>query len=138
MRVSGWLLSAVMLAAAVPAASAQEQQGQPQQPQGQPPAASPSEPSQNIPDQKLDAAAAALNQIAALKDDYQQRIEQSANPDEKQQIATEANSALVKAVTDQGLSVEEYTAIIVVAQSDPVVRDKILQRLRTPNNTQNK
>src|SRR5262245_36426198 len=125
MRVSAWLLSAAVLAAAVPAASAQEQQGQP-------PAASPSEPSQHIPAQKLDAAAAALNQIAALKDNFQQRIDQSANPDEKRQIATEANSALVKAVTDQGLSVEEYTAIIVVAQSDPVVRDKILQRLRTP------
>jgi hypothetical protein len=126
MRVSAWLLSAAMLAAAVPAASAQEQQAQP-------PAQSPSEPAQNIPDQKLDAAAAALDQIANLKEDYQQRIEQSANPDEKQRLATEANTALVKAVTDQGLSVEEYTAIIVVAQGDPVVRDKIIKRLQTPS-----
>jgi hypothetical protein len=36
----------------------------------------------------------------------------------------------VKAVTDQGLSVEEYTSIMVVAQNDPMVRQKILQRLK--------
>jgi hypothetical protein len=43
----------------------------------------------------------------------------------------EANSALTRAVTDQGLSVEEYTAIMVIAQNDPQVREKILQRLPT-------
>ena len=31
---------------------------------------------------------------------------------------------------DQGLSVEEYTNIIEVAQNDPVVRNKLLQRLK--------
>jgi hypothetical protein len=36
----------------------------------------------------------------------------------------------VKAVTDQGLSVDEYSTILQVAQNDPQVRDKLLQRLR--------
>jgi hypothetical protein len=36
----------------------------------------------------------------------------------------------VKAVTDQGLSVEEYTSIVAMAQSDPEVREKIVQRIR--------
>jgi hypothetical protein len=121
-----------MVVAAVPAANAQEQQDRQGQ-QEQAPAQSPAQPSENIPDQKLDAAAAALGQIASLKEDYQQRIEQSATPDEKQRLTNEANGALVKAVTDQGLSVEEYTAIIVVAQNDPAVRDKIIQRMRAPS-----
>jgi hypothetical protein len=34
------------------------------------------------------------------------------------------------AVTDQGLSVAECTAIMQVAQNDPAVREKILQRLK--------
>jgi hypothetical protein len=112
-----------MLVVAVPAASAQ---GQSQVPSVAP---SPSEPAQNIPDQKLDAAAAALDQVANLKEDYQQRIE-AAPPADKRRIADEANNALVKAITDQGLSVEEYTAILVMAQSDATVREKIIQRLR--------
>jgi Domain of unknown function (DUF4168) len=35
-----------------------------------------------------------------------------------------------KAVTDQGLSVEEYTTILKVAQNDPVVRGKLVQRMK--------
>ena len=44
----------------------------------------------------------------------------------------EANSALQKAVTDQGLSVEEYNSILEVAQNDPGVRAKIRQRMGAP------
>ena len=32
---------------------------------------------------------------------------------------------------NHGLSIEEYTSILVVAQNDPVVREKILQRIRS-------
>jgi Domain of unknown function (DUF4168) len=120
-----WILrcvAAAMLAATVPAANAQVQS----------PAPSPSEPSQNIPEQKLDAAAAALDQVASVRNNYQQRIESTADPADKQRLVDEAKDAMVKAVTDQGLSVEEYTSILVVAQNDPAVREKILQRLRPP------
>jgi len=61
----------------------------------------------NIPDQKLDAAAAAIERVASLKQDYQQRIAAAA-PADKERILNEAVNALAKAVTDLGLSVEEY------------------------------
>jgi uncharacterized protein DUF4168 len=89
---------------------------------------SPSEQTPNIPEQKLDAVAAALKQVASVKESYQRRIEAAA-PSDRERIAGEANNALVKIVTDQGLSVEEYTSILVVAQNDPAVRQKILQRI---------
>ena len=37
---------------------------------------------------------------------------------------------LAKAVTEQGLSVEEYTTILEVAQNDPDVLEKLKQRIR--------
>ena len=115
--------AAAALAAAwllyVPAANAQVQS---------PPPGSPDQ-TLNIPDQKLDAAAAAMKEVASVKEDYEQRIETAA-PSDKERIADEANNALVKAVTDQGLSVEEYTLILAMAQSDPEVREKIVQRIR--------
>jgi Domain of unknown function (DUF4168) len=83
----------------------------------------------NIPDQKLDAAAAAIERVASLKQDYQQRIAVAA-PADKERILNEAVNALAKAVTDQGLSVEEYVSFLVVAQNDPDVREKIRQRIR--------
>jgi hypothetical protein len=103
----------------VPAASAQVQSPSPDLSQ---------EP-QNIPDQKLDAAAAAIGRVASLKQDYQQRIATAA-PADKERLLDEAVNAMAKAVTDQGLSVEEYDSILEVAQNDPGVREKIRQRIR--------
>jgi Domain of unknown function (DUF4168) len=88
-----------------------------------------SEQTPNISDQKLDAAAAAIEQVASLNQDYQQRIVAAA-PSDRERIANEAMDALAKAVTDQGLSVEEYDSILEVAQNDPDVREKIRQRIR--------
>ncbi len=67
--------------------------------------------------------------MAVLKEDYQQRIN-NAPPAEKERLAGEAMTALAKAVTDQGLSVEEYSSILEVAQINPEVREKIRQRIR--------
>jgi len=114
------ILAAVFLAAAVPAANAQVQS----------PAPSPSQPSENIPDQKLDATAAALDQIADVKESFTKQIEATPSDADQRRLVDEANKALVKAVTDQGLSVEEYTSIMVVAQNDPGVRQRILQRMK--------
>ena len=97
--------------------------------QTQPPAAAPSGQTTNIPEQKLDAAAAAMEQVASLRKQYQQRIEEAPTAD-KERIAGKGGKALVKAVTDQGLSVDEYSTILQVAQNDAAVRDKLLQRLR--------
>jgi predicted ATPase with chaperone activity len=113
----------------VPPAMAQTPSPETPPPQAQSPV--PSEQSKSIPDQKLDATAAALERVANLKQDYQQQIATAA-PSDKPRIADEANTALTKAVTDQGLSVDEYTTIIEVAQNDPDVRNKILARIHAP------
>jgi hypothetical protein len=122
MRLSMPLLLATGLLAAwplsVPPANAQAQSQAP----------GVSEQSPNIPDQKLDAAAAALERVASLKEDYQQQIA-AAPASDRERIAAEAIGALSKAVTDQGLSVDEYNSILEVAQKDPEVGAKIRQRL---------
>jgi hypothetical protein len=83
----------------------------------------------NIPDNKLDAAAAAVKSVSAIKDTFDHKLAQV--PDaEKERLAGEANSAITKAVTDQGLSIEEFATIIKVAQNDPIVREKLLKRMK--------
>ena len=115
-----WLFS-------VPAVNAQDQS-----PPAKAPSPGASNPTPELSDQKLDAAAAAILRVAGLKQDYQQRIATAA-PADKERIAEEAFSALAKAVTDQGLSVDEYTSILEVAQADPDVREKIRQRIPSSN-----
>jgi Domain of unknown function (DUF4168) len=87
-----------------------------------------SDQTQNISEQKLDAAAAALKQVASVKENYKQQMDAAA-PSDRERLAEEVNSALVKAVTDQGLSVQEYNSILIVAQKDPEVREKIAKRI---------
>ena len=86
-------------------------------------------PEANVPDEKLDKAAIAIGRVAALKETYAQRLE-NASEGERAQIVNEAKTALTQAVTDQGLSVEEYSNILQVAENDASVRDRIIQRLK--------
>ena len=98
-------------------------------PSGAPSIQAPSTTDSNIPEAKLDAVAAALKIVTSVTNDYEQRI--TGRPEEeKRHLLTEATQAVSKAVTDNGLSVAEYTAILKVAQNNPAVRDKILQRLK--------
>ncbi|MEA2909093.1 MAG: hypothetical protein QOJ15_1174 [Bradyrhizobium sp.] len=83
----------------------------------------------NIPDKKLDAAAAAVKKVSVIKNKYNQQLAQ-APVAEKKRLEDEAGDAMVKAVTDQGLSVEEYTTILTAAQKDPIVHDKLVQRMK--------
>jgi hypothetical protein len=52
-----------------------------------------------------------------------QRLAQADQADEER-IVAEANEALTKAIADQGLSVEEYSSILEMAQNDPDLRGK--------------
>jgi Domain of unknown function (DUF4168) len=70
-----------------------------------------------------------MKSVSMVKEDYGRRIAQA--PDsEKSRLASEGGQALTKAVTDQGLSVAEYTEILQVAQNNPAVRERILQRIK--------
>src|SRR6516225_6394747 len=86
-------------------------------------------PSAPISDEKLNAAAAAIGQVATIQQSYESKIA-AAPPSDKQRLTNEANDAMVKAVADQGLSVDEYNSIISTAQNDPAVREKLTQRMR--------
>jgi uncharacterized protein DUF4168 len=115
------VLSAAWFASAPVAQAQTPQGGTGQSGQQTPPAAA-------IPEQKLDAVATALERVTSVRQDFQERLN-AAPGDDQQRIASEANTAMSKAVTDQGLSLDEFNAIIRMAQSDPDMREKILQRV---------
>jgi len=132
-RLSQALAAAALGAAAVflmPAANAQttppQTRPQTQSPQTQSPRAQ--SPSTTIADEKLNAAAAAIGHVTSIRENYERKISE-APPSDKQRLAEEANDALQKAVTDQGLSVDEYNSIIRTSQNDPAVRQKLTQRI---------
>jgi len=123
-RLSQPLAAAVLSAAWLllpPAANAQNQPLNQMQaePQGQ-------SPTSTIPDQKLSAAATAIGQVASIRQSYEKRISE-ASPSDKERLSDEAYDALEKAVTDQGLSIDEYNTIVKKAQNDPATRQRLAQ-----------
>jgi hypothetical protein len=120
------LVFATSWLAFAPTVNAQNQS----EPRPSPTTPGPSSPSASIPDNKLDAAAAAMKSVSTVKEDYGRRIAQAPDDSEKSRLANEGGQALTKAVTDQGLSVAEYTEILQVAQNNTAVREKILQRIK--------
>jgi hypothetical protein len=71
----------------------------------------------------------AIKQVTTIHQSYESKIA-AASPSDKQRLTIEANDAMANAVTDQGLSVDEYNSIISTAQNDPAVREKLTQRMR--------
>ena len=117
------LIAAGLLVA--PAANAQNQAPSPPSSTAPSPKVTPA----TIPDKKLDAAAVAVKKVAELKHTYQQKL--ATAPDAaKDRLVGEANSAIVKAVTDEGLSIDEFKTILDLAQNDPIVANKLMQRLQ--------
>ena len=120
---------AMTLAAAgflfMPAANAQQQS--PSGPSATAP--SPTTTPADVSDKKLDAAAAAVKKVSDINNTLEQKLAE-APVAEKERLEGEAGDAMEKAVTDQGLSIDEYTTILAVAQKDPIVRGKLIQRLK--------
>ena len=96
----------------------------------QSPPTGPSASAPDLSDQKLNATAAALERVVGLQKDYRQRVAEAEAPADKERIVAEANNELAKAITEQGISVEEYTSILDAARGDAEIRGKILQRIR--------
>jgi Domain of unknown function (DUF4168) len=96
----------------------------------QAPSPGPSTSAPDLSDQKLSATATAMERVADLQKDYRQRLAEAEAPAEKERIVAEANKELTKAVTEQGLSVEEYTSILDAARDNPEIRDKLIQHIR--------
>ena len=118
----------------VPLANAQDRS--PAQNQSPPTSSSPStvppaatmKPS-DVTDKKLDATAAAVKKVSVVSDSYKKKLAQ-APASEKDKILDQADKDVTKAVTDQGLSVQEYLGIMKLAENDATVRGKLMDRLK--------
>jgi hypothetical protein len=70
-------------------------------------------------------AGAALHDVALVQQKYQGKID-SATPAQKQTLSAQANAEAMQAIQSRGLSVQEYTNVVRVAQNDPRVKQQLL------------
>ena len=85
-----------------------------------------------VSDQQITQAAVAMQKVMSIRQTYNQRMD-SAKPEDRGRIAEEGQTAMKQAVADQGLSVQQYNAILQLAQNDPDVRAKLMSRVPQSN-----
>jgi hypothetical protein len=69
----------------------------------------------------------ALRHVAMIRQQYSQRAAQSANsPQQQQTLSDQAKTEMVKAIGDQGLSVQQYQQAIQMAQNDEGLKRRLL------------
>lgn len=108
----------------------QAQQPQSQQPQAEPPAQAPgfdqAQPdSASVAEEDLKKFAVAAIQVQQINQIYAPQVQEAQSPDEQQLIRQQANEAAAQAVTEAGLSVEQYNDISRLAVQNPQVAEKV-------------
>ncbi|MCK3779293.1 DUF4168 domain-containing protein [Ensifer sesbaniae] len=84
-----------------------------------------------ISDQKIEAFAVAYLQVDKVRQEYSAKIEATSDAAAKKALETEGSKKMVEAVkASPSISVEEYSAILTAAQSDPAVAKKVQAELQ--------
>jgi hypothetical protein len=80
---------------------------------------------QPLPDETIVRAGAALRQVAAIQTVYEPKLQAAGTPDERARVGNEELDAAKKAVSDQGLTVDEYNNVMRMAQADPALGERL-------------
>ena len=83
-----------------------------------------SQPSQ-MSDAMVHKVGVALRNVAEIRQQYSQRA-QSMAPQQQGTLDDQAKNEMVKAISDQGLSVQQYQQAIQMAQADPSLKQRLL------------
>jgi GTP1/Obg family GTP-binding protein len=67
-----------------------------------------------------------LRQVAQIKQTYSERLQTAKTPEQQQDISKQANGAAVTAITQQGLTLDQYKKVLEAAQSDPALKQRLL------------
>jgi Domain of unknown function (DUF4168) len=81
----------------------------------------------DLSDDMIAKVGTAVGHVAAIQQDFSPRIAAAVSPDEKQGLQQEAGAAVVQAISDQGLTIDQYNEVVSAAQTDPDLEERILE-----------
>lgn len=81
-------------------------------------------------DEQLRSYAEAALKVHEIGTEYHPRIERAQSDQDADQLRAAANEAMIEAVRDQGLTVEEYNQIFTASQTDAAVRSAVEAHMR--------
>jgi len=76
-------------------------------------------------DEELQQFVELQDDIGAIREDYVSQIESADSEDQARELQQEAQTAMVEAIEEAGMSVEEYNAIAIAYNSDPSIQQRV-------------
>jgi citrate lyase gamma subunit len=86
--------------------------------------------SAEVPDQLVEQVGKAVVQIMQLRKVLEEELTVADSDEQRQVLANQTESAAVRAISDQGLSITEYNRVIAAAESDADLEERVLGACR--------
>ncbi len=86
--------------------------------------------SNTIPQDMVTRVGSAAGLIARIQQDYALQAEAEPGEDGRQALASRARAAAERAIDEQGLSVQDYNAVLSAAESDRELERRLLDAAR--------
>jgi hypothetical protein len=80
-----------------------------------------------LSDTTVQKVGTALRQMASIRQEYSERAQATPAPQQQKELTDQAQTEMVKVISDQGLSVQQYNQVIQMAQADPALKERLLQ-----------
>jgi hypothetical protein len=64
--------------------------------------------------------------MAQIRQGYTQRAQSANSQQQQQELTDQAQKDMAKAISDQGLSIQQYNQVIQMAQTDPTLKQRLL------------
>jgi hypothetical protein len=77
-------------------------------------------------DTMVQKVGSALRHVAMIRQQYSQRAQEAKSPQQQQTLSDQAKNEMMKAIGDQGLSVQQYDQTIQMAQNDETLKQRLL------------
>jgi hypothetical protein len=82
--------------------------------------------SSDVSDQVVSQVGKAAVQILQLRQSLEDNMATAKTEDERQTLAIQVETAAVRAIDEQGLTVEEYNEVLAAARSDQELEERVL------------
>jgi Tat protein secretion system quality control protein TatD with DNase activity len=116
--------AALLMTTAIPAIA--QQAGRDTPTTQMPDAGSPTPTQSQLSDAMVRKVGTALRHVVTIRQQYAQREQSEKSPEQQQKLTDQAQKDMVKAIGEQGLSVDQYSQAIQMAQADPALRQRLV------------
>ncbi len=88
---------------------------------------------QEISETELEKAAMAYMEIAMISQEFQESVQETADPEARQEMQREANDKMIRAVEETGLDVQQYNNIMGEVSKNQSLAEEFSSKLQNLN-----